>query len=632
MGRRYDAEEVSGFMGDLCSALNGYKFSALDLELAYNKYANNGTFKGVMAETAKGCIDRSQRRLHKENLVIQNKVLSRFKDTKDLFEDMVDSSPKARIDTDILESVKKDFQGYRKVVTEHGANIENIAEYLQDNFSEECDVDFTQPSYQDARDAYSAFSGPNGYIDKTIKKFEEFDTDACEALNKSGIKAYIYDYQQALIQTGNKLLGIDPKTPEVDDTSLNAIATGAAVGAKAMVANAENGENGNTTNLSILDNPKVDKWLSPDYKLTPEEVAEARKIAVKEFDSFEKMNGNKPDFQDDEDKERYEKACALYNKCSPTISFGKGLFNMFSNAAAFAGYAASDIIFGGVGEIGATMIDNTFGTNTLSGVKDIKESFESYIGQEDAVRKLANKNAKLQNSDAYETGNFTAKAILYFLTEGYFASVAAGLKVSEFAATQVAENLQDLMLDTTDVYNGLVEDGNLSGSDWAVLGSNVLLNAMNNLAFAQLNEVVDLFKAKYAVDPVVVKKVGNAAEEASDATKAAGKAGSAKGLVGCDFEEYLTKEIGGNGSFSVGGREFDGGLGNRWWEAKSGQYWDMLEKNPSKMTKFKSDMGDRLRIAEQNGASYELFSNTPIPDSVKTWLTKKGIVFTEILD
>ena len=78
--------------------------------------------------------------------------------------------------------------------------------------------------------------------------------------------------------------------------------------------------------------------------------------------------------------------------------------------------------------------------------------------------------------------------------------------------------------------------------------------------------------------------------------------------------------------------EFDGGLGNRWWEAKSGQYWDMLEKNPSKMTKFKSDMGDRLRIAEQNGASYELFSNTPIPDSVKTWLTKKGIVFTEILD
>jgi hypothetical protein len=42
-------------------------------------------------------------------------------------------------------------------------------------------------------------------------------------------------------------------------------------------------------------------------------------------------------------------------------------------------------------------------------------------------------------------------------------------------------------------------------------------------------------------------------------------------------------------------------------------------------------MGDRLRIAKENGASYELFSNSPIPDKIKQWLTKKGIPFTEIL-
>ena len=46
----------------------------------------------------------------------------------------------------------------------------------------------------------------------------------------------------------------------------------------------------------------------------------------------------------------------------------------------------------------------------------------------------------------------------------------------------------------------------------------------------------------------------------------------------------------------------------------------------------KSDMGDRLRIATENGATYEIFSNTPIPESVKQWLTKKGITFTELLD
>ena len=107
---------------------------------------------------------------------------------------------------------------------------------------------------------------------------------------------------------------------------------------------------------------------------------------------------------------------------------------------------------------------------------------------------------------------------------------------------------------------------------------------------------------------------------------------SAKGLIGHDFEDYLSKTIGGEGSFSVGGRDFDGGIGNRWWEAKSGNYWSMLEENPNKLAKFKSDMGDILRIATENGATYEIFSNTPIPESIKQWLTKKGIAFTELLD
>ena len=37
---------------------------------------------------------------------------------------------------------------------------------------------------------------------------------------------------------------------------------------------------------------------------------------------------------------------------------------------------------------------------------------------------------------------------------------------------------------------------------------------------------------------------------------------SAQGLTGKDFENYLTDIIGGNGSFSVGGREFDGSVSN----------------------------------------------------------------------
>lgn len=43
----------------------------------------------------------------------------------------------------------------------------------------------------------------------------------------------------------------------------------------------------------------------------------------------------------------------------------------------------------------------------------------------------------------------------------------------------------------------------------------------------------------------------------------------------------------------------------------------MILKSFQSLIKFKSDIGDRLNIAKQNGATYELFSNTPIPQTIK---------------
>ena len=107
--------------------------------------------------------------------------------------------------------------------------------------------------------------------------------------------------------------------------------------------------------------------------------------------------------------------------------------------------------------------------------------------------------------------------------------------------------------------------------------------------------------------------------------------GSPEGLIGVAFENYLERTLGGEGSFSVGGREFDGRVGDRWYEAKSGRYWQDQAAPGIGFDKFKSDMGTRLSIARNNGATYELHSNTPIPDYVKEWLTQKGIPYFEHL-
>lgn len=65
------------------------------------------------------------------------------------------------------------------------------------------------------------------------------------------------------------------------------------------------------------------------------------------------------------------------------------------------------------------------------------------------------------------------------------------------------------------------------------------------------------------------------------------------------------------------------------YEAKSGRYWQDVTSTDAGLAKFKSDMGFRLRIAQENGATYDLHSNTPIPDSIKTWLEQKGIPYHE---
>jgi hypothetical protein len=108
---------------------------------------------------------------------------------------------------------------------------------------------------------------------------------------------------------------------------------------------------------------------------------------------------------------------------------------------------------------------------------------------------------------------------------------------------------------------------------------------------------------------------------------------SAKGLLGKDFEDWIAATFGGTGSFKEGGREFDGAIGDRWLEAKSGNYWrDVTPPGSKGFEKFKSDMGAHRRVAKDNGKSFELHSNTPIPRHVKSWLVGEKIPFYEHLE
>jgi hypothetical protein len=134
---------------------------------------------------------------------------------------------------------------------------------------------------------------------------------------------------------------------------------------------------------------------------------------------------------------------------------------------------------------------------------------------------------------------------------------------------------------------------------------------------AKAAEIIEVVKA----NPALVEAEGlSGAVRKLNAANQRGKA----------FEEFLVKKLGGRGSFKVGGREFDGAVGNIWYEAKSGKAWEKILSSKEEFERFTSSMGQRLRIARDHGATYELFSEVSIPQNIREWLINKNIKFTEL--
>ncbi|MEU6080008.1 RHS repeat-associated core domain-containing protein [Streptomyces sp. NPDC047108] len=138
----------------------------------------------------------------------------------------------------------------------------------------------------------------------------------------------------------------------------------------------------------------------------------------------------------------------------------------------------------------------------------------------------------------------------------------------------------------------------------------------------------------YALGSSGADKLGRAFREADEA--GASGSGRAAQEGGAAYEDFLVGKLGGRGSFKSGGREFDGAYvqegaqAETWYEAKSGRFWHTAMNRPKVMEKFRGNVGDARRIANEGGAEFAVISENSIPASVSAWLDKKGIAYKVI--
>ncbi|WFB08202.1 PrsW family glutamic-type intramembrane protease [Streptomyces sp. LX-29] len=128
---------------------------------------------------------------------------------------------------------------------------------------------------------------------------------------------------------------------------------------------------------------------------------------------------------------------------------------------------------------------------------------------------------------------------------------------------------------------------------------------------------------------------GEGSPESQGETTPAQSSGRDRVKRGKEYEDHLQETLGGRGSFRDGGREFDGAFTGDdgvevWYEAKSGRYWELANENPKVMEKFKSNLGDARRIAEEGGRKFSLISEKPIPENIVKWLDKKNYTWRVI--
>lgn len=212
------------------------------------------------------------------------------------------------------------------------------------------------------------------------------------------------------------------------------------------------------------------------------------------------------------------------------------------------------------------------------------------------------------NTFSQAAGQIDASDVMLSGLEGMLPWKAPGGKYGKAAITATA----DVMLSAG--------EAQLSGQEygWEQAGQDFLIGFIAQLGAEQAGEFMQSKKVQALLGMTSTPFSG------------------AKGLIGFDYENFLVSKLdNASGSFKVGGREFDGRFGESglsWFEAKSGRYWQDIASTEKGLARFKSNMGQRMQLAKEAGASFELFSNTPIPQDIKSWLDKKGIKYTETLD
>ena len=219
---KYDAEVMSDFTDALCHDMNSYRERARALERGYVKYHNNETFVGEMADVSKNFIYEVQGdMLHNRNLELKKEFLNMCLSIENMFKEEVDPSPKARVSVETLSNIKKDYNVCANVIDTKGYELDCHAKELVDALGK-WGIS-TVPNYRRPMEAFDEFCGHGRFLDKSIKKLENFDQEACALIDRMDVKGFANDLQRNIVHKAGVLDSMTVYQPNMAKNSLGLV-------------------------------------------------------------------------------------------------------------------------------------------------------------------------------------------------------------------------------------------------------------------------------------------------------------------------------------------------------------------------------------------------------------------------
>lgn len=263
MGKRYDARKMTELCDSVSHVVNDFAARAEMLESEYERYNNNSTYRGDAANASKEFVYKGQGKLIREQVRVLNRLSKKFNETQDSFSATVDSSPNAKIDMDVLERDKRFFVTQNESFEEIAIRMERVSREICDRFERFGYI--TPIRYDRAHYWFEDFCSYSGFMNKCIRKFEEFDEGMTSHLKKSGIDSYMYDIETETQATMNALDGMTVYNPDVKKISVTPIAQMAAkMMDVAMSQHTVNKSNTSNIQLSALNAAMPYEVLNPE--------------------------------------------------------------------------------------------------------------------------------------------------------------------------------------------------------------------------------------------------------------------------------------------------------------------------------------------------------------------------------